>query len=172
MDILYSPGISFENPQVVKVAAPVRLRPWFYQETAIGPLTMVSKKDVWENDRQLHPYTPLWNRMQKDRNVKRLMANSSEMPNFEELGEAPGPTAAQSTMSRDPLGFLTSFISKTGEIATGVTNTMLQNADIKMQTNQSLIATQFAQMDTSYLKIAAVTGAVGLLAFYAWRKYA
>lgn len=172
MDILYSPGISFENPQVVKTAAPVRLRPWFYQETALGPLTIVSKQVSFENDRQLHPYTPIWNRAFKERNMKRIGAYSNEMPNFQELGEAPGPTETQSTTARDPLGFLTNLISKTGDIATGVTNTMLQNSSIKMQTNQALIDTRFGQIDSANVKIAVGIGAAGLLAFYLWRKYA
>jgi len=172
MDILYSPGISFENPQLVKTAAPTRLRPWFYQETAVGPLTIVSKNSAWSTDPQLHPYTPIWKRAAKQRNIDRLSAYANDMPSFSELGEAPGPTATESTTSRDPLGFLTNLISKTGDIATGVTNTMLQNANIKMQANQSLVTSRFAQIDSSYTTIMIGVGAAGVLAYYLWRKYA
>ena len=57
-DILYQPGISFRNPKVTKISAPIRTRPWFYQETAVGPLSAVNKirQSDLANSKVLKPY--------------------------------------------------------------------------------------------------------------------
>lgn len=171
MDALYSPGISFENPGLARPAAPVRMRPWFYQETAIGPLTKVSKDTSWSADMQLHPYSPVWKRAYKDFNIERLGAFTNAMPNFEQLGEAPGPTNVGSSLTRDPLGFLSNAIAKGGDIATGYGNKMLQDATLKTQAAQSSINATFAQLSTANTWMIAVgISAAGIAAYFLFKK--
>lgn len=136
-DVLYKPGISFTNPKMVKVAAPVRSNPWFYEEKGVGPLSASSKLRRWDGTTQLNRYTPVWNRAAKQRNMQKLAGNYQPMPSMQELGAAPPATAETTTTSRDILGFLSNALSVVGQGATGVMDVVTQQNIQKQQVAQA-----------------------------------
>lgn len=129
-DILYQPGISYTNPKVVRVAAPVRSNPWFWEEKGVGPLSASSKLRKWDGNTPLKKYKAVWNRGAKQRNVQKLGAYFHDVPTMNELGEAPPATAETSTTTRGPLGFLENLISVGQQAATGITD-VLQKREVQ-----------------------------------------
>lgn len=126
-DVLYQPGISFMNPRLVKIAAPVRSNPWFYEQKGVGPLSASNKLKRWENNPKLQRYNAVWNRTAKQRNMSKLGAYFHAAPTFNELGAAPPATSETSSTSRDILGFLNNAITNiVAPAAGGVTDALLK----------------------------------------------
>lgn len=176
-DVLYKPGISFTNPKMVKIAAPVRSNPWFYEEKGVGPLSASSKLRRWDGTTQLNRYTPVWNRVAKQRNMQKLNGNYEPMLSMQELGAAP-PATSESTTTRSPLGFLESLISVVGQGATGVMDVMTQQNVQKQQVAQAQTQSYMARFmspfggsgsDSTWLYLLGA-GVLGVGAFMYFRK--
>lgn len=177
-DVLYKPGISFTNPRLVKIAAPVRSNPWFYEEKGVGPLSASSKLRRWDGNTPLKRYQAMWNRDAKARNVERLGAYFHDVPNLQELGQAPPATSETKTTTRNSTsGFLENLISTIGQGATSVTDALTQRA---VQQQNVAVAQSQAYMsrlrgafggegDYTWLWIAGL-GVVGLGAYFFMRK--
>ena len=148
-DILYSPGISFKNPRVTKTAAPVRTRPWFYQETAVGPLSAVNKirRADLANSKVLNPYKAVWQRSALQRNTDNIGAYFQSVPSAQQLslGEAPA-TSITATTNRDPLGFLTNLVSTIGNTGSSVLTSLQKQQDQKAQTAMATVQAYTNQM--------------------------
>lgn len=177
-DVLYQPGISFTNPRLVKIAAPVRPNPWFYEQKGVGPLSASSKLRRWDGNTPLKRYSAVWNRDAKARNVAKLGAYFHDVPNMQELGQAPPATSETATTQRDPLGFLNNIVTLADTVGTGVTNVLTQRAvqqqNVAQAQSQSYMARMGAMFgnvggDYTWLWIAGL-GAVGLGAWFYLRK--
>jgi len=125
-DILYQPGISFTNPGIVRISAPVRGNPWFYERQGVGPLASSSKLKRFEASGPLRRYKAVWNRSAKQRNLDKLGAYFHDVPTMDELGAAPPSTSPSTTTVRNPLGFLDNLFTHVEKGAEGVTNVLLQ----------------------------------------------
>lgn len=177
-DVLYKPGISFTNPKMVKIAAPVRSNPWFYEEKGVGPLSASSKLRRWDGTTQLNRYTPVWNRVAKQRNMEKLGGHYRPMPSMQELGAAPAATS-ESTITRNSTGgFLESLITTIGQGATGVMDVVTQQNIQKQQVAQAQTQSYMARFmrpfgvgsDNSWLWILGGVGIVSVGAFMYFRK--
>ena len=177
-DILYSPGISFKNPKVTKISAPVRTRPWFYQETAVGPLSAVNKirRADLANSKVLKPYQAVWQRSALQRNTDNIGAYFHEVPSAQQLGlgEAPA-TSITTTTNRDPLGFLTNLVSTIGNAGSSVLTTLQKQQDQKTETAMATVQAYTNQMmeNVSDNKMPIILGGVaiaGLLGWYLLRR--
>lgn len=169
-DILYSPGLSFKNPQLTKTAAPVRVRPWFYQETAIGPLSAVNKTKPITANKVLHTRRAVWNRDIKVDNAERLGAYFQQVPSAQDmsLGEVPA-TGVQDVANRSPLGFLTSAFEQIGSAGTSVLTALTKREDQKAQGAMATIQSyteQFAQAGASNMPL--IIGGVAIAGLAAW----
>lgn len=174
-DILYSPGISFKNPPVTRTSAPVRTRPWFFQETALGPLSAVNKvsKANLANSKVLRPYQAVWNRSVRAKQAEELGAYFSDVPTAQQLGlgEAPA-TSVTTTTNRDPLGFLTNLVSTVENAGSSVLTSMQRREDEKTQTAMATVKAYTDQMlqattsgNTPFYLIGGIA-ALGLLGWY------
>ena len=177
-DILYQPGISFKNPKVTRISAPIRTRPWFYQETAVGPLSAVNKvkRSDLANSKVLKPYEAVWQRSALQRNTDNIGAYFHEVPNAQQLGlgEAPA-TSITTTTNRDPLGFLTNLVSTIGNAGSSVLTTMQKQQDQKTQTAMATVQAYTNQMmeNVSDNKMPLIIGGVavaGLIGWYLLRR--
>lgn len=116
-DVPYRIGYSFRNPTVVKPLTQTRERPYFSMDWAMKGPTQV-KEELYQRG-VLQRYPTVWRRAAKAINVKELgvVGNRTELPNFEELGQAPGPTDKVTTTSevgRGVFGFLDNMIKTAG----------------------------------------------------------
>lgn len=113
----YRIGYSFRNPTVVKKLTHTRERPFFAMDWAIkGPAQV---KDELFKTGILQRYPTVWRRAAKAMAVNGMgvVGNRRELPNFQELGQAPGPTDKEtvtSDVSRSPFGFLENMIKTAG----------------------------------------------------------
>lgn len=177
-DILYQPGISFKNPKVTRISAPIRTRPWFYQETAIGPLSAVNKirRSDLANSKVLRPYEAVWQRATLRRNTDNIGAYFNEVPNARQLGlgEAPA-TSTTTTTNRDPLGFLTNLVTTVGNAGSSVLTSLQKREDQKTQTAIATVQAYTNQMmeNVSDNKMPLLIGGVavaGLIGWYLLRR--
>jgi len=116
-DVPYRIGYSFRNPQTVKHVTKTRERPYFAMDWAIKGPTQV-KEELYQKG-VLQRYPTVWRRAAKGMAVKELgvVGNRTELPNFQELGAAPGPTdkeTSTSTVSRSVFGFLDNMVKTAG----------------------------------------------------------
>lgn len=177
-DVLYKPGISFTNPKLVRVAAPIRSNPWFFEEKGVGPLSASSKLKRWDGNTPLKRYQAVWSRDAKQRNMSKLGAYFHAVPNMQELGAAPPATSETQATSRGPLGFLENLISTAGQAASGVTdaltNRAVQQQQVAVAQSQSYMA-RMGQMfggqgsDSTWLYILGA-GLLGVGAFIYLRR--
>jgi len=172
-DVLYQPGISFRNPKIVRPVAHVRGQPWFEGPMAPGPLSASSKLKRWDKAPNLRRYSAIWNRSAKQRNVEKLGAYFHDVPTMSELGAAPGATSETTSVSRSPLGFLDSLMKIGTNVATGVTDVLLNQAEQKRQIaiaqTQTYTPTFMPSGDNTWLWVAGL-GVVGLGAFLYLRR--
>ena len=116
-DVPYRIGYSFRNPTIVKPLTKTRVRPYFAKDWAMKGPTQVAA-ELWENGVEQRYHT-VWRRAAKAIPVKSLgvVGNRTELPSFQELGQAPGPTDKSTTSSevdRSPWGFLSNMITTAG----------------------------------------------------------
>lgn len=177
-DILYQPGISFKNPKITRISAPIRTRPWFYQETAVGPLSAVNKirRSDLANSKVLKPYEAVWQRSALRRNTDNIGAYFHEVPNAQQLslGEAPA-TSTTTTTNRDPLGFLTNLVSTIGNAGSSVLTTLQKQQDQKTQTAMATVKayTDSVVENVADNKMPLIIGGVavaGLIGWYLLRR--
>jgi hypothetical protein len=117
-DVPYRIGYSFRNPNLVKPVTRTRERPYFAMDWA-GSVT--EKKENLYKSGVLQKFPSVWRRSAKAMNTSSLnvVGNRRELPNFEELGAAPGPTdkeTVNSNVFRDVLGFLQNTIKDVGGV--------------------------------------------------------
>ena len=115
----YRIGYSFRNPEIVKPVTKTRNRPYFAMDWAIKGPTQV-KEELFKSGK-LQRLPSVWRRAAKMNNVEGLgvIGNRRELPSFDELGEAPGPTdkaTVTSSTSRDGWGFLDNLIKTAGGV--------------------------------------------------------
>ena len=177
-DILYSPGISFKNPKLTKISAPVRTRPWFYQETAVGPLSAVNKirEGDLANSKVLNPYKSVWQRAALQRNTDNIGAYFQSVPTAQQLGlgEAPA-TSITTTTNRDPLGFLTNLVSTIGNTGSSVLTSLQRQQDAKTETAMATVQAYTNQMvakaeDNKLPLIIGGVAVAGLIGWYLLRR--
>lgn len=90
----YKIGYSFKNPRVVSPLTHTRDKKFFEVDWAVeGP---TQKKEKMYQSGQLNRYSSVWRRASKGRTAYGLGEVVTELPSFNELGEAPGPTDKQS----------------------------------------------------------------------------
>ena len=113
----YKIGYSFRQPKLLKPVTVTRERPYFAMDWAIKGPSQV-KEELYKKG-NLQRFPTVWRRAAKQMNVQGLgvVGKRREMPSFNELGEAPGPTDKGTTTSdvgRDFLGFLSNAIKSVG----------------------------------------------------------
>lgn len=116
-NVPYRIGYSFRQPKVVKPVTRTNERPYFAMDWAIKGPSQV-KEELYKKG-QLQRYPTVWRRSAKSMAVNGLgvVGNRRELPSFEELGEAPGPTDKETVntdVSRSVFGFLENMIKTTG----------------------------------------------------------
>lgn len=118
-DVPYRIGYSFRQPRVVKPVTHTDVRPFFAMDWAIKGPSQV-KEELYKSGK-LQKFPTVWRRAAKLKNVQSLgvVGNRRELPSFNELGAAPGPTDAitvNSTAGRDFFGFLDNAIKTAGGV--------------------------------------------------------
>lgn len=116
-DVPYRIGYSFRNPTIVKQLTKTRVRPYFAKDWGMKGPTEVKAELFQEGVLQRYP--TVWRRAAKGMAVNGMgvVGNRKELPNFEELGAAPGPTDKETTTSetsRSVFGFLDNMIKTAG----------------------------------------------------------
>lgn len=172
----YRIGYSFRQPKVVKPLTQTTKRPYFAMDWAAS--VNKRKEDLYKSGK-LQKFPSVWRRSAKAIAVQGLgvVGNRRELPNFQELGAAPGPTdkeTVNSTTTRDFMGFLQNSIKFIGgEIDQS------QKMEIARAQAQSPYATQFPQGFMPYssqgggigtLGWAMIVGTVGVGAFMYLRR--
>lgn len=128
--VSYRFGYSFENPRLVRKATQAKSEPWFKMKYAPQGPTQV-RRDLF-NSGKLANYPSIWRRAAKRVHKERLSGlsdideriienasefESVELPDFEELGQAPGPTVRKPvTQERSFWGSLQSMLTKTSDV--------------------------------------------------------
>lgn len=112
----YRIGYSFRQPEVVKPVTQTNRRPYFAIDWASD---VAKKKQDLAGRRVLHKFPSIWRRAAKGKAIRGLgvVGNRKELPSFNELGAAPGPTdkaTTSSEVSRGAFGFLDNLIKTTG----------------------------------------------------------
>lgn len=115
-DVPYRIGYSFRNPELVKPVTRTSEQPYFKMNWA-GSVTQ-KKEDLYKKG-TLQRFPTVWRRSAKSMAVSGLgvVGNRRELPNFQELGAAPGPTdkvTVNTSTTRDWLGFLQNSIKDVG----------------------------------------------------------
>jgi len=116
-DVPYRIGYSFRQPRVVRGVTRTNTRPFFAMDWAIKGPSQV-KEELYKKG-ELKRFPSVWRRAAKSMNVSGLgvVGNRRELPSFEELGAAPGPTDKETVntdVNRSVFGFLENMIKTTG----------------------------------------------------------
>ena len=112
----YRIGYSFRNPELVKPVTKTSKRPYFAVDWAAS--VTKRKEDLYKTGK-LQKFPSVWRRSAKAIAVQGLgvVGNRRELPNFQELGAAPGPTdkeTVNSNVFRDAMGLLQNTIKDVG----------------------------------------------------------
>jgi hypothetical protein len=115
-NVPYRIGYSFRQPEIVKPVTRTNKRPYFAVDWAAS---VDKKKTDLRNKAILQRFPSIWRRAAKGKAIRSLgvVGNRKELPSFQELGEAPGPTdkaTTSSEVSRGAFGFLDNLITTTG----------------------------------------------------------
>lgn len=115
-NVPYRIGYSFRNPDLIKPVTRTNKRPYFAMDWAAS---VTKKKEDLYKKGTLQRFPTVWRRSAKAMNVSGLgvVGNRRELPNFQELGAAPGPTdkvTVNTSTTRDWLGFLQNSIKDVG----------------------------------------------------------
>jgi hypothetical protein len=164
----YRIGYSFRNPQLVKPVTKTAKRPYFAMDWQAS--VNKRKEDLYKTGK-LQKFPSIWRRSAKAIAVQGLgvVGNRRELPSFQELGAAPGPTdkeTVNTNVSRDFMGFLQNAIKDVGGVIQ-----QSQQLEIAKAQSQSPYATQFPQFynpntgGMGTLGWAMIVGTVGIGAF-------
>lgn len=110
----YRIGYSFKEPDVVKPITFQRRNPFFTMTWAgRGPTDV--QRDLWASG-QTRRFPTVWRRAAKSQTSARLGEIRSELPDFTELGAAPGPTdsSGSGTVERNVWGSLANDLLTAG----------------------------------------------------------
>ena len=118
-NVPYRIGYSFRQPEVVKPVTRTNKRPYFAVDWAAS--VMKRNNDLKNSSKVLAKFPSIWRRAAKGKAIRTLgvVGNRKELPSFQELGEAPGPTdkaTTSSEVSRGAFGFLDNLIKTTGSL--------------------------------------------------------
>jgi hypothetical protein len=116
-EVPYRIGYSFRQPKMLKPVTKTDTRPFFAMDWAIKGPSQV-KEELYRSGK-LQRFPTVWRRAAKMKGVQGLgvIGNRRELPSFNELGAAPGPTDAvtvNTTQGRDFFGFLNNAIKTVG----------------------------------------------------------
>ena len=144
-NVPYRIGYSFRQPQMVKQVTKTNERPYFAMDWAASPQ---KKKEDLYNKGTLQRFPTVWRRAAKAMNVQGLgvVGNRRELPSFNELGEAPGPTdnaTTSSTVTRDVFGFMTNLITSAGPAIAQAQQLEIQKAQIQAAQQPRTFLPQF-----------------------------
>jgi hypothetical protein len=173
-DVPYRIGYSFRNPQIVKQVTRTRERPYFAMDWAIkGPAQV--KEELFKSGK-LQKFPSVWRRSAKAMNTSSLnvVGNRRELPNFEELGQAPGPTdkeTVNSNVFRDVIGFLQNRIKDVGSAISESQKLEILRAQAQGPYATSMpIAYTPSSEGIGMLGWAAIVGAIGIGTFMYVRR--
>lgn len=112
----YRIGYSFRQPKIVKPVTHTNRRPYFAIDWAAS---VMKKKGDLSRKAVMQRFPSIWRRAAKGKAIRGLgvVGNRKELPSFQELGSAPGPTdkaTTSSEVSRGFFGFLDNMIKTTG----------------------------------------------------------
>lgn len=156
-DVPYRIGYSFRQPEIVKPVTKTDVRPFFAMDWAIKGPSQV-KEELYQSGK-LQKFPAVWRRAAKLKNVQSLhvVGNRRELPSFDELGAAPGPTDAvtvNSTTSRDFFGFLDNAIKSVGGV-------IAQRQQMEIVKAQAQTPQYQVSLPSSYMP--SVDGGIGML---------
>jgi hypothetical protein len=171
----YRIGYSFRQPALVKPVTVTRRRPYFAMNWA-GSVD--EKKRNLYNKGVLQRFPSTWRRAAKSMAVAGLgvVGNRRELPNFNELGDAPGPTDKETTTSstsRDAFGFLDNIIKTTGSLISQ--SQQLEIAKAQTQGAYAMRLPQFFNPSTGGLGFTgwiAILGVAGVGVYFFMRRSA
>ena len=173
-DVPYRIGYSFRNPMMVKPVTMTRERPFFGMDWAIKGPTQV-KEELFKSG-VLQRYPTVWRRAAKSMAVKDLgvVGNRTELPSFQELGEAPGPTDKSTTTSevdRSPWGFLNNMIKTAGGLISQSQQMEIQRAQVQQYpTGMPQFFTSGSGGGIGMMGYLAIAGVLGVGAFMYMRR--
>jgi len=173
-DVPYRIGYSFRQPQIVKPITRTNTRPYFAMDWAIKGPSQV-KEELYKKG-VLQKFPSVWRRAAKSMNVAGLgvVGNRRELPSFQELGAAPGPTDKETVntdVGRSVFGFLENMIKTTGGVIA-----QSQQMEIARAQAQGPYATGLPRFFTpsegglGMLGWAAIVGTLGVGAFLYMRN--
>jgi hypothetical protein len=172
-DVPYRIGYSFRNPTLIKPVTRTRERPYFAMDWAAS---VTKKKEDLYKTGVLQKFPSVWRRSAKAMNVKSLgvVGNRRELPNFEELGAAPGPTDKE-TVNTNVFRDFTGFLQNTLKEAGGFIQQSQQLEILRAQSQGPYAATMpMAYTPSSegigMLGWAAIVGAIGIGTFMYVRR--
>lgn len=170
-DVPYRIGYSFRQPELLKPVTRTNVRPFFAIDWAIKGPSQV-KEELYQSGK-LQTFPSVWRRAAKMKGTQGLgvVGNRRELPSFNELGAAPGPTDAvtvNSTAGRDFFGFLDNAIKSVGGAI--AQRQQLEIVKAQAQTPQypiSLPSGYMPSMDSGIgmLGWTAILGGVGVAAY-------
>lgn len=171
----YKIGYSFKNPKVVAMLTHVRDRKFFETNWAAeGP---TQKKERMYQSGQLNRYSSVWRRAAKGRTAYGLGEVVTELPSFNELGEAPGPTDKQTPAAPERSWWGSLANTLTTAAATVLTEqqklqTAKAQAAAQQQGGMQFIPSTFYPQDQGIgvLGWGLIIGGVGLGAYYYMKK--
>jgi len=173
-DVPYRIGYSFRQPRVVQPVTRTNTKPFFAMDWAIkGPAQV--KEELYRRG-ILQKFPSVWRRSAKSMNVAGLgvVGNRRELPSFEELGAAPGPTdkeTVNTNVDRNAYGLLDNIIKYAGGAIA-----QSQQLEIVRAQAQAPYATRLPQFFTpsegglGMLGWAAIVGTLGVGAFLYMRN--
>jgi len=173
-DVPYRIGYSFRQPRVVQPVTRTNTKPFFAMDWAIKGPSQV-KEELYRKG-VLQKFPSIWRRAAKSMNVAGLgvVGNRRELPSFEELGAAPGPTDKETVntdVGRSVFGFLENMIKTTGGVIA-----QSQQMEIARAQAQGPYATGLPRFFTpsegglGMLGWAAIVGTLGVGAFLYMRN--
>lgn len=154
----YRIGYSFKNPEIVKPLTFERKRPFFAMSWAGGG-PADANSEFWKSG-QVRRFPSVWRRAAKNNTSDKVGSVRAELPNFDELGEAPGPTSSSgaATTTRNVWGSLANDLLTMGGSA-------LQETQ-QLQLVKAQVASQRVYRDRSmfpYINVRESDGSLGVL---------
>lgn len=164
--LTYRFGYSFRNPKYVNVPYEAKPEPWFRMRWAAqGPSEVKSK--IWRSGRIVR-YPSVWRRAGKRANIERLGVDvdRTELHNFNELGQAPGPADKVADTGRNWWGSLENIVSKTADILISQQQAKIARAQSEISARMPVIVEQ----TSTYFPWVVGIGILGTGAYFMLRR--